>query len=72
MPRTPGEWQEAVDTAKFLLQLESAAQYALIAGPLPVIDVDRCEYMLAEGRKIGHTPAPLKELVTRFLKKAAI
>lgn len=31
-PRTPREWQEAVDLAEFWILLDSARQYGLAAG----------------------------------------
>jgi hypothetical protein len=54
-PKTPAEWQAAVDTAEACLLIDSARQYGLITGG-PVVDVDRCEQILIRGRARGFTP----------------
>ena len=56
-PKTPGEWQDAVDMAEGFSLLDSARQYGLVTGG-PEIDVDRCEAILQEGRRRGVRPAP--------------
>lgn len=53
-PRTPAEWQEAVDWAHTLTLLDSAEQYGLVTGP--TINVGRCEQILAAGRRRGFVP----------------
>jgi hypothetical protein len=53
-PETPAEWQEAANSANFMLLLDSAIQYGLITGPRA--DVERCEWILAEAKKRGITP----------------
>jgi hypothetical protein len=65
-PRTPGEWQEAVDIAEFFLLLDSSNKYGLTQGG-PGINVDRCEAILKEGRAIGYRPASAKDLAARFI-----
>lgn len=55
-PETPHQWQEAVDIAQGFLVLESARLFGLVKGG-PKVNVDRCEYILAEGRKRGYLPA---------------
>lgn len=55
-PKTPAEWQDAVDAAEFLLALESARIYGLVSGG-PVGNLERCEDILAAGRARGVTPA---------------
>lgn len=40
-PRTPAEWQEAVNGAAFMLRLESAILYGLVEGPRANVEPDR-------------------------------
>jgi hypothetical protein len=54
-PETPREWQEAVDLADFHLQLDAARQYGLVTGG-PDVDVERCEYLLKQGKNLGYRP----------------
>lgn len=56
-PRTPEEWQTAVDLAEFLLELQSARHYGLVTGG-PSADEDRCIKILETGRHLGYRPAP--------------
>lgn len=56
-PRTPEEWQEAVDGAQACLLLDSARQYGLIEGG-PGVNVDRCVGLLEHGRARGIVPTP--------------
>jgi len=56
-PKTPGQWQEAVDSAYGALVLESAKAYGLLTGG-PVVNVDRCEKILRRGARRGIYPAP--------------
>lgn len=56
-PTTPAEWQEAVDLAEVLLLIDSARKYGLITGG-PGVDADRCDRLLAEGRRRGVRPRP--------------
>ena len=62
-PQTPSEWQHAVDAAEGCLALDSARQYGLVSGG-PVINVERCEEILREGRKRNIRPSP--DAVERF------
>ncbi len=58
-PRTPEEWQEAVDAAWAALALDSLVQYGLLeaeGGGLSV-NADRCREILERGLAIGITPA---------------
>lgn len=59
-PRTPQEWQEAVDAADILLGLEAARLYGLVTGG-PVIDVERCDEILRRGRLRGYVPTPRED-----------
>jgi hypothetical protein len=54
-PRTPAEWQAAVDAAEACLLLESARLYCLVVGG-PGVDVRRCESILERGRAQGIVP----------------
>lgn len=55
-PQTPEQWQEAVDLAEFMLHLDAARKYGLLTGG-PEINVDRCQEMLALGKRQGYTPS---------------
>lgn len=59
-PRTPKEWQDAVDAAYLLLQIDSARQYGLITGG-PLIDTVRCRWTLLEGAKQGVAPGGIRK-----------
>jgi hypothetical protein len=54
-PKTPAEWQDAVNAAEAALLLESARLYGLVRGG-PIVNVARCEEILARGRDEGVTP----------------
>lgn len=54
-PASDAEWQEAVDAAEFLLQLDSARQYGLLTGG-PEIDFDRCVDLVRRGAARGIFP----------------
>jgi hypothetical protein len=68
-PRTPRQWQEAVDSAAFLLLLDSTRQYGLITGG-PAANVERCHELLAEGKRLGYRPASADALVAKFISGA--
>lgn len=55
-PRTPEQWQEAVDLAEFYLHLDAARKYGLVKGG-PEVDVARCEQLLARGARKGYKPS---------------
>lgn len=55
-PKTPEQWQEAVDAAEGLLLIDSARQYGLITGG-PKINADRCDEILRRGRERGVYPS---------------
>lgn len=58
-PRTPEEWQEAVDAAWAALALDSLIQYGLLEaeGGGLLVNTDRCREILERGLAIGITPA---------------
>ncbi len=55
-PKTPEEWQTAVDAADALLHIQSAEAYGLITGA-PTVNVERCEQLLEAARRRGVTPS---------------
>lgn len=56
-PTTPDEWQDAVDRANFLLEIEIVRELGLVTLPVGmVIDVDACEELLTAGERQGVTP----------------
>lgn len=54
-PRTPREWQDAVDAAQFCLEIESCRMYGLIEGG-PEFNVERCVAILERGARKGIFP----------------
>ncbi len=65
-PKTPAEWQDAVDQAYFWTLLDSARAYGLVKGG-PKVNLDRCEEVLARGREMGIEPTP--DCVERIVAK---
>jgi hypothetical protein len=68
-PRWPSddeEWQEAVDSASLMLHLHDAKLYGLIDWKVTV-NVAQCERLIREGRDRGTTPAPIEELLHRYI-----
>jgi hypothetical protein len=57
-PETPEQWQEAVDLADFLVRLDAARQYGLVAGG-PEVDLQRCDEILVGGASRGYRPREL-------------
>jgi len=55
LPTTREEWQTVVDASNALLALDSARQYGLVTGG-PEISVERCTFLLAEGKRRGVVP----------------
>lgn len=64
-PRTPAEWQEAVDGAHMMLLIDSAVLYGLIETDMR-INVPRCEEVLEAGAVLGYTPRPTDELIREW------
>jgi len=54
-PKTPEEWQEAVDAAAGARAIADCMMYGLLTGPK--INVRRCDDILERGRKRGVTPS---------------
>ena len=54
-PKTPDQWQEAVDAAALMLQLKAARFYGLVSTDVE-IDAARCRHILDAGRQAGHLP----------------
>ncbi len=59
-PSTNEEWQEAVDTAEFLILLDSPRQYGLVTGG-PEANIKRCNEILNEGRFRGILPRRFRD-----------
>lgn len=55
-PRTPAEWQEAVDLAHTYIALDAARLYGLVEGGRE-INVDRCVELVDRGRERGIVPS---------------
>lgn len=54
-PKTPAEWQEAVDAAAGARALADCMMYGLLKGP--AIDVKRCDELLEAGSARGVYPS---------------
>ncbi len=54
-PKTPKQWQDAVDIAEWGSHLESARAHGLITGGL-LCNQTRCEQILNDGRARGIRP----------------
>lgn len=65
-PTTDEEWQDAVDSAYVMLVLDSAQKYELVSGG-PVVNVDRCEEILARGAAHGFQPA--SDAIARLISR---
>jgi glycine/serine hydroxymethyltransferase len=68
-PTTAQEWQQAVDAAEAWLVMDSAKSCGLIAGG-PRIDVERCEEILGEGKRLGFYPKDRVIELVKELKEA--
>lgn len=55
VPSTPEEWQTAVDAANALLIIDAAKAYGLVTGG-PMVNIERCEDILAQGLSRGIRP----------------
>jgi len=56
LPKTTAEWQEAVDAAAGMRAIADCKMYGLIEGG-PSINVERCDWILARGRRRNVTPS---------------
>jgi hypothetical protein len=67
-PRTPEEWQHVVNLCKAWRNVHDARLYGLIHGG-PVLDVERIDELLAQGKVLGITPQPAltEEMVIALL-----
>lgn len=54
-PRTPEEWQEAVNLAAAWRKIHDCKLYGLIDGG-PGINWQRCDYIRTEGARLGYLP----------------
>lgn len=68
MPRTPAEWQEAVDASAAYRLIADCELYGLIEGG-GEINVDRCDYILQAGKARGVLPSrPIVELAVEMIR----
>jgi hypothetical protein len=66
-PRTPAEWQEAVDVAAALRAIADCKMYGLIEGGFH-IKVARCDEILERGARRGvHPSRPPGELAVGYI-----
>lgn len=66
-PKTPEQWQQAVDLAAAARVLADCKMYGLIEGG-PVIDVARCDEILDVGARLGVRPSkPTVELALELV-----
>lgn len=67
-PKTPEEWQEAVNLATGLRALADCKMYGLLEGG-PGVDVARCDDIVERGLALGVVPsAPAAELAIEIVK----
>ncbi|MEP7304183.1 MAG: hypothetical protein ABJA98_01570 [Acidobacteriota bacterium] len=66
-PRTPAEWQAAVNAAEALLLLQSARLYGLLLACGPKVHVARCEQILAQGR--ARQVVPIRDGVDAYINE---
>jgi hypothetical protein len=55
-PRTPAEWQEAVNAAHVWRMIANCMMYGLVTGP--EVNVGRCDELLEQGAHLGYRPEP--------------
>jgi hypothetical protein len=61
-PNTPEEWQEAYDAALACRTIADCRMYGLLKGG-PLIDLERCDRLIAAGEKRGLRPSrPVEQL----------
>jgi hypothetical protein len=63
-PITSAQWQEAVDGAQGALTFDAACKYGLVIGG-PTVNVQRCIYILREGKARGIEPS--SDAIERFV-----
>ena len=67
-PKTPAEWQAAVDGAAAMRAIADCEMYGVLTGG-PVIDVSRCDELLALGEARGVRPSrPDTELAIGYIQ----
>ena len=54
-PKTPEQWQKAVNIASVMVVIAEAQLFGLLTGKLKV-DLGGCEKLLTEGKKLGYLP----------------
>lgn len=63
-PVTDHQWQQAVDAAYLMQQIELARLFGLLPG-WPEVDLEKCSEILADGRELGIRPR-LEQLINRL------
>lgn len=66
-PKTPEEWQNAVDAADALLKIDSARTYGLVTGG-PEVGAGRCRELIHKAEEL-HDIEPREDAVERFLSR---
>jgi hypothetical protein len=67
-PRTPEQWQHAVDLAAAARRIEDCRMFGLIEGG-PRFDVARCDDILERGKAMGIVPSlPAEELAAALVE----
>jgi hypothetical protein len=73
-PRTPAQWQEAVDGAAGARVIADCMMYGLLQGDVE-INVERCDYILEQGKRRGilpsHDPVELAIGLIRAMQEEA-
>ena len=67
-PHSRAEWQDAVNEAHVWLLVDSARKYGLVRGG-PVVNLERCDSILAQGRARGILPQ--QNAVKKFVRRLA-
>lgn len=68
-PKTPAEWQEAVDAAAACRAIADCKMYGLLEGG-PEINVARCDEILGRGRRRGvHPSSSVRELALEMVRQ---
>jgi hypothetical protein len=72
LPQSPDDWQNAVDAAQGILELDAMKQHGLIKGG-PQCDAYRCLAFLAVAKALGYTPAAdaCEQLMNEMIADAA-
>lgn len=67
-PRSPEEWREAMREAEFMILLDSARQYGLVAGG-PIANVARCLEIIRKGLAMPGLSVPCRYRLREIVKR---